>query len=163
MFASLEDKEAGDEWWMVSGGVANFNKQRKAIFLSHTISVLDESMSGWKPRTTKTGGLPHLSFIMRKPVPLGTEFKAVADGEAGCLLGLEIQRGKEGMKNMQYSKRFRATSACSIRLSEMLQSDNNIRDWIDSNPKSLIIGDSWFSSVKTALGIGRKGKYVLEL
>ena len=37
--------------------------------------VLDESMSALVPRTTATGGLPTISYIRRKPEPLGTEFK----------------------------------------------------------------------------------------
>jgi hypothetical protein len=28
-------------------------------------------MFAWCPRKTKTGGLPNISFIMRKPEPLG--------------------------------------------------------------------------------------------
>ena len=32
-------------------------------------------MSAIVPRTTPTGGLPTISYIMRKPEPLGTEFK----------------------------------------------------------------------------------------
>eukprot|EP00957_Ditylum_brightwellii_P075139 5710163-Ditylum_brightwellii.AAC.1 len=37
--------------------------------------TLDESMSVWRPQTTKTRHLPNISFIERKPEPLGTEFK----------------------------------------------------------------------------------------
>ena len=36
-------------------------------------------MSAFRPQTRKTGNLPHLSFIMRKPEDLGTEFKVTAD------------------------------------------------------------------------------------
>ena len=32
-------------------------------------------MSPFKPRADKFGGLPHLSYIKRKPMPFGTEFK----------------------------------------------------------------------------------------
>lgn len=42
------------------------------------IKVLDETMSAYRPRTTKSGTLPYLSFILRKPEPLGTEFKTLA-------------------------------------------------------------------------------------
>jgi hypothetical protein len=34
--------------------------------------VLDESMSGWRPKTTTTGGMPNITFEPRKPVDLGT-------------------------------------------------------------------------------------------
>ena len=36
--------------------------------------VLDKSMPGWCPKTSKQGGLPHISFKARKRVPLGTMF-----------------------------------------------------------------------------------------
>jgi hypothetical protein len=31
-------------------------------------------MSAFRPRTTKLGGLPNISFVMRKPEPLGKLF-----------------------------------------------------------------------------------------
>lgn len=34
------------------------------------MQVIDESMSRWRPKTTKTGGLPNLFFRPRKPVDL---------------------------------------------------------------------------------------------
>jgi hypothetical protein len=34
--------------------------------------MLDESMSGWQPKMSKTGSLPHISYEARTPVPLGT-------------------------------------------------------------------------------------------
>ena len=34
--------------------------------------MLDESKSGWQPKTSKRGGLPHISHKPRKPIPLGT-------------------------------------------------------------------------------------------
>ena len=53
-------------------------------------------MSAFKPRTTKTDGLPNISYIARKPKPLGTEFKTVCCGLSGIMVQMEIQRGKVG-------------------------------------------------------------------
>ena len=52
----------------------------------------------------KTGGLPNISFVARKPKPLGTEFKCIADGEKGIMLGLEVCEGKEAMQNKEGAK-----------------------------------------------------------
>ena len=49
-------------------------------------------------KASKTGGLLHLSFVDRKPEPLGTEFKVVADYDTGILLYLEVMEG--GAENM---------------------------------------------------------------
>ena len=55
-------------------------------------------MSAWVPRTSKTGGLSHLSYVERKPAPLGTEFRVVVDYATGVLLHLEVMEGGEAMK-----------------------------------------------------------------
>ena len=65
-------------------------KNIAAIFLK----VGDESMSENRFRTTDQGNLPHLSYIFRKPDPLGTEFKKVACYVTGALLFIEVHIGK---------------------------------------------------------------------
>ncbi len=60
--------------------------------------VLDDLMSPYRPRTMKTGNRPHLSYLIRKPQPLGTEFKCAACTVTGCMLALECQEGKECMQ-----------------------------------------------------------------
>jgi hypothetical protein len=57
------------------------------------VCVLDESMSAWRPRTTKHGGLPHISFVMQKPEPLGTEFKTAADPATASCSRSKSRRG----------------------------------------------------------------------
>ena len=73
----------GDDWAQIMGGIRGFNENRRRVVKSPKIKVLDETMSAFRPRTTKTGNLPHLSFILRKPEPLGTEFKSVAAADLG--------------------------------------------------------------------------------
>ena len=79
---------------------------------------MDELMSAWRPRKTKTGGLLNITYILQKPEPLGSEFKCT-----GCTVGkfknfLEIQRGKEEMKKRKYNRNIGATAACMLQLSE---------------------------------------------
>jgi hypothetical protein len=52
-----------------------FNDNRREKVATAIKIVLDESMSPFQPRTTKTSKLPNLSFIFRKPKPLGVENK----------------------------------------------------------------------------------------
>jgi len=62
-----ETKIESDPWYQFSDAVEEFNEiRRKRVVGSLWISV-DESMSAWKPRTTDKGGLPNISFIVRKP------------------------------------------------------------------------------------------------
>ena len=112
---------------MIQWFVDQFNANRKLTFCASREIIVDETMSAWKPRTTKCGNgaedldmpaLPHLSFIQRKPEPLGTEFKVAACSQHRVFLHLEIQRGKDDMKDAKYTSSLGAQSACAIRLLE---------------------------------------------
>jgi hypothetical protein len=110
-----------DPWWEFSTSIEEFNHQCSNLIQVSQWKVEDESMSAWCPRKSKTGGLPIISYVIRKPEPLGkfiiflfifsllhltpfttlfslgTEFKNIACCRIGFILALEIQRGKEGM------------------------------------------------------------------
>ena len=111
--------------------------------------VIDESMSAWRPRTTRLGGLPHLSHVPRKPEPLGTEFKCTADPESGCMLALEIQRGKEAMKTQTYNSDYGNTCGCTMRLMTTTKGDDDVCVGVK--------GDAWFGSIKTCANLKAKG------
>ena len=72
-----------DPWNPIKALIEGFNNTRAQNVVASYVKVLDELMSGWSPTTTRWGGLPFLSFILRKPVPLGTEAKVVADALTG--------------------------------------------------------------------------------
>ena len=76
-FESEADK-AKCEWWRAKLLIDGFNTTCKNIAASF-LKVGDESMSAIRFWTTSKGNLPHLSFILRKPEPLGTEFNTDKD------------------------------------------------------------------------------------
>ena len=78
--------------------IDGFNTECKNISAS-SLKVGYESMSEISFRTTAKGDLSHLSCILRKPEPLGTEFKIATFYVTGALLFIEVQRGKEGTNN----------------------------------------------------------------
>jgi hypothetical protein len=78
--------------------VADFNTNRSEVVHFSAWGTTDESMSAYQPRVTKCGGLPNISFIKRKPKPLGTEFKTLVDAVTGVMTCTEIQQGKQGMQ-----------------------------------------------------------------
>jgi hypothetical protein len=79
--------DKGDLWNPIKSLIDGFNNKRARKIAASFCKVHDESMSAFKPRTTKTGGLPFLSFILRKPKPIGTEFKVTACTETGkCIV-----------------------------------------------------------------------------
>jgi hypothetical protein len=87
----LELKEKNDPWWTFAGGIAEFNMLKKERAHSSSWKVVDESFSAWQPQSTAIGGLPNISFIIRKTEPLGTELKCAACPVTGCMLNLAIQ------------------------------------------------------------------------
>ena len=92
-----------DPWWHILGGVNQYNEIRKHTFTHVSIIVLDENMSTWRSRTTKTGGLPHLMYQQCKLEPLGIKFKTTTCGITGCLLNLEIIHRKNEIKKQTFN------------------------------------------------------------
>ena len=137
-----------DPWHNVSKLIRQFNENRFCMVAASRVKVQDESMSAWKPRKDKTGGLPNISFIKRKPEPLGTEFKSAGCGQTGIMLSLEIQRGKHEIpKRSKYHQQFGATTSCAVRCTT--DTSNCGQQQHDHRP-NIFYGDSWFASVKTA-------------
>lgn len=64
---------------------------------------------------------------------------------------MEIQRGKEGMKNSQFNAQVGATTGCTLRL--LLNTLPPEQQGI----KHGIRGDAWFGSVRTATEVGLHG------
>jgi hypothetical protein len=75
----------------------------------------DEMMFEWKGKSGFSG-LPHLSYIKRKPKPLGTELKIVCKGNMGMCFFIEIQKGKVVMARKKWCRQYGATTACTVRL-----------------------------------------------
>ena len=117
-------------------------------YCSQFLKVGDESMSAIRFRTTAKGNLLHLSYIFRKPDPLGTKFKTVACSVTGALLFIEVQRGKEGTKDSRYQKELGATEAYTKRMMEETKGIGQKSK--KGGPKDCFLFDRWFASKKAA-------------
>ena len=73
--------------------IDSFDKICKNIDTSY-LKVGDESKSVISFWTTAKGNLPHLSYIICKPEPMGMEFKNVDCLVTESLIFIEIQIGK---------------------------------------------------------------------
>lgn len=112
-----------DDWWRFIGGIRGFNANRRRTIIRSAVLTIDESMSSWNPQTSKYGGLPNISFVKRKPKPLGTEFKDVCDGCHGVMLFLEIQEGKDRMREKTFRLELGGLAATAMRCSMGVISD----------------------------------------
>ena len=52
---------------------------------------------------------------MRKPEPLGKEFKNLVDAYSGQIMWLEVMEGKERMCKTEYTSEFGVIVACVMR------------------------------------------------
>ena len=111
----MEEDKATYEWWKAKLFISGFKAACKNISVS-SLKVGDESMSAIRFLTTAKGNLPHLSYILCKPEPLGAEFNTVACSVTGALILIEFQRGKEGMNHSKYQKDIGETAACTKRI-----------------------------------------------
>ena len=66
------------------------------------LNIANELMCAITFGTTVKGNLPHFSYILRMPLPLGSVFKTLVCYICWVLLFLGINRGKVGMKYMKY-------------------------------------------------------------
>ena len=66
-----ETRKENDPWYEFSAAIDEFNEIRQSELTCSQWVSLDETMSAWRPRKTALGGLPNISFIARKPEPLG--------------------------------------------------------------------------------------------
>lgn len=88
-------------------------KQWQDAYAPGTYLVADESMVFWVGT-----GSAHLTYIPRKPTPLGIMLKTVVDQQTGILVNAEIVEAAETMREREYVKEWGQTTATTLRLCE---------------------------------------------
>ena len=122
-----------------------FNVACKNIAASY-LKVGGESMSVIMFWTTEKGDLPNLSYIFRKPDPLGKYFNKVACYVTGALLFIEFQRGKEGMNHSNYQTDLGVTAERTKRILEATKGIG--QKYREGAAHDFFLFDIWFSSKK---------------
>ena len=139
-----------DPWREVRWLIKGHNENRKKTITASWLVVVDETMWAWTGQ-----GMPHLSFVKRKPEPLGAEVKNLCDGASGVMLCLELQEGKARMANKKFCDLHKATTACTLRLPCFAGlSEIDVRE--EDKVVRLLIGDSWFAGHETAKALRGK-------
>ena len=93
-------------------------------------------------KTTAKGKLSHLSYIFRKPGPLGMDFNTVSCYVTWGLVLIEIHINKEDTNNSKYHIQLGTTADCTKRMMEATKEIGQ-RD-VKVGTKDFF--DSWFSS-----------------
>jgi hypothetical protein len=131
--------------------LTEWNNVRKNLVRAAMI-LIDESMSGWHPKTSKLGGLPNYTYEPRKPVPLGTMFRNGAE----CLSGIIVHQDVVQMSEVQSRKKYFNDKSSlpgdvfiSAHAAEVLRQVEGAKlpvgGWVG--------GDSWFGSILSAVEV----------
>lgn len=134
--------------------VEAFNRQRQQL-LKTVYMLLDESMSAWRPKTTKFGGLPNLMLEPRKPKPLGTMFKNGVEATTGILVCQDIMQGAEA----QAGKKYYGDQSSMPKLEPIMAHVVEVlRQCEHANLAAggWVGGDAWFGSVPAVVELKKK-------
>ena len=136
-----------DPWHPIRWLVDGFNASRKRNCDAGYKIVVDETMWQWR-----SGSIPHLSYVPRKPEPFGLEIKNACCADSNVMLCMELQEGKIRMARKRHCREFQATTACTLRLTKGACGSEKGQDEAEC-VKRVCTGDSWFASVATAVAL----------
>eukprot|EP00798_Chlamydomonas_sp_ICE-L_P002138 gene2138-18187_t len=128
-----EVSRRNDPFGPVRTWLTECNKAWQEAALAGTMLIPDETMIFW----TGLGG--HLTYMPRKPTPLGICLKSLAD-TSRIVFNVELVEGKEQDSLKEFYAEYGATLATTLRL---------CKPWFGSGRQ--ILADSWFGSVKCCL------------
>ena len=131
-----------------------FNKKRQHL-LSTVLLLLDESMSGWRPKTSRLGGLPNYTFERRKPVPLGTMFRNGVECITGMRVFQDVVEGPESQHRKEFHDEVSSMpNGCRIgtHTAEVMRQVQGAK----AVEGGLVGGDAWLGTVMTAVKIKKR-------
>ena len=134
--------------------LSSFNSKRQRL-IKTVLMMVDESMSGWRPKTSKLGGLPNYTFEPRKPVPLGTMFRNGVECVSGILVFQDIVQNPEAQSAKDYFGEESALpdkSDITAHTAEVLR----LVEGAKITAGGWVGGDSWFGSVATAVEVMKR-------
>lgn len=136
--------QGADPWHPVREFLNAFNENMQDVLTPGKFLTVDEIMSRWLGLESQHAaeGLPHATKIARKPEGIGAEMKAVADGETGCIIGVEMMEGRARMATRPFAQEYQAGTATVLRLC-----------WPWRGSGRIVIADSAFASVKTLIAV----------
>ena len=112
---------------IVNGWLGRLTEGWQHKFSPGSIIRVDESMWSW---TGLCGDL-HLTYLPRKPKPLGWMLKTACCSVTGVYINAELTMKKTLMDALEFVSEHRATCACTLCL---------VKPWFPTN--RIVVGDS---------------------
>ena len=132
----------------------SFNDRRKHL-IKLNLLMLDESMSGWRPKTSKLGGLPNYTYEARKPVPLGTMFRNSVECVSGCLVFQDIVQ----LPEVQSRKKYFGELSSLPGMEEIKATTSEVLRQVEGSgvkKGGWVGGDAWFGSIMSSVEVYKR-------
>jgi hypothetical protein len=149
-FTAKRDKP----WEIFLPLLQEMNKMRAQLF-DVNLLMMDESMSGWRPKTSKLGGLPNYTYEPRKPVPLGTMFRNSVECISGCLIYQDVVQ----LPEVQHRKDFYELPSSLPGNQEIKSHTAEVLRQVEGSglkQGGWVGGDAWFGSVMTCVEVWKR-------
>ena len=135
--------------------IQQYNGKRR-LLLKVVLLLLDESMSGWRPKTSKLGGLPNYTYEPRKPIPLGTMFRNGAE----CMVGSLVYQDVVQLPEQQHRKKYHGEKSSLPGKDQLIGAPTAevLRqvDGAEVVKGGWVGGDAWFGSVMTCVEVMKR-------
>ena len=151
-FGKFSDLELlHNPWLPVQCFIDAFNTNRTKVVSPGTFILLDEIMSSWLGLEAEysLNGIPHKTKIKRKPK---VELKALIDCKSSIMMCLELCEGALRQCSKLYEQEYGSGTAVTLRMSAPWHGKAHI-----------VIADSAFSSVATAVALKQHGTYFIGI
>ena len=147
-FDDVED--ASYCFWKVRPLVTAFNNLRKRFIIAGVVLCVDESFSWWDGADAgiRVEGMPHVTKLKEKPRGIGLMIKNVCESET--MLTIELVADKDEMARREFTVELGSGTAYLLRLTKSQWGSGRI-----------VVADSAFASVKSAVELKRKGLYFI--
>jgi hypothetical protein len=150
---TADERAARGDFWAVQPLVDAFNLCRRTVYIAGAKLVVDESFSPWCGRDQRhTAWCPHVQKEPRKPKGVGMEMKNCACCLVNVQLALELVACTDEMHRRLHWRAGGASTALMLRLLSSFASSGR-----------LVVGDSAFASVQTAVALFNIGLYFIAV
>jgi hypothetical protein len=145
-----------DPYQSIQSFVDGFNWRMKTVVVPGKFIIVDELMSFWKGVESHFSheSFIHVTYVPRKPVNLGVEFKCSADGQSNIMLFLEIQKGSHAAKQRYETEPEKLPFHCAVTL-------RTVDNWAGTG--RVCVADAAFGSLITCLELLKRGLYFIGI